>query len=132
MPALTHFSAKSVNFGLLAEGADVRRICLIMSVFLVTACISEIKPVLKHTEVDIPNRIADQQKWLEQDIAAKAVDREDALPIQKKLHQIKEKYDRLRSAGALTAKDSEAINRMLDESSESIFRLKQKRRGTFH
>jgi hypothetical protein len=110
------------------EGANVRKIILVISVFLVAACISEIKPVLKPTEVDIPNRIANQQKWLDQDITAKAITPKDALPVKDKLKQIKEKYDRLQSAGALTAKDCEAVNRMLDETSEKIFELKQKRR----
>ena len=106
----------------------MRKIILIMSVFLVAACISEIKPVLKPAEVDIiPNRIANQQKWLDQDIAAKAITPENAIPIKKKLKQIKENYDRLQSAGALTAKDSQAINQMLDQTSELIFRSKEKR-----
>jgi len=99
-----------------------------MSVFLVAACISEIKPYLKPAEVDIPNRIANQQKWLDQDIAAKAITPENAFPIKKKLKQIKENYDRLQSAGALTAKDSQAINQMLDQTSELIFRVGQKRK----
>jgi len=112
------------------EGADVRKIILIMSVFLVAACISEIKPILKPTEVDIPNRIANQQKWLNQDIASKTLapkEAKEAITIKDKLKQIKEKYDRLQSAGALTAKDSKEINRMLDQTSEMIFRLKLKR-----
>ncbi len=107
----------------------MRKIILIMSVFLVAACISEVKPILKPTEVDIPNRIANQQKWLDQDIAAKAITPKNAFPIRDKLNQIKEKYDRLQSAGALTAKDSKEINRMLDETSELIFQLKQKRQN---
>lgn len=105
----------------------MRKIILIMSVFLVAACISEIKPILKPADVDIPHRIADQQKWLDQDIASKAITPKDALPIRNKLKQIKEKYDRLKSAGALTPKDSEAIKQMLDQTSESIFWLKQRR-----
>jgi len=108
----------------------VRKIILIMSVFLVAACISEIKPILKPTEVDIPNRIANQQKWLNQDIASKTLapkEAKEAITIKDKLKQIKEKYDRLQSAGALTAKDSKEINRMLDQTSEMIFRLKLKR-----
>jgi hypothetical protein len=112
------------------EGADVRKIILIMSVFLVAACIPEIQPILKPTEVDIPNRIANQQKWLDLDIASKTMapkEAKEAIPIKDKLKQIKEKYDRLQSAGALTAKDSEAINRMLDQTSELIFQLKLKR-----
>lgn len=107
----------------------MRKIILIMSVFLVAACISEIKPILKPTEVDIPNRIANQLKWLDQDVAAKTITRQDASTIKEKLKQIKEKYDRLQSAGALTAKDSEAINRMIDQTSELIFVLKQKRQN---
>ena len=108
----------------------MRKIILIMSVFLAASCISEIQPILKPTEVDIPNRIADQLKWLDQDLASKTVtpkEAKEAIPIRDKLKQIKEKYDRLQSAGALTAKDSEAINRMLDQTSELIFRSIEKR-----
>ncbi|HYA43645.1 MAG TPA: hypothetical protein VEF34_20260 [Syntrophobacteraceae bacterium] len=103
----------------------MRKASLIIAVFLVTACMSEIKPVLKPVEVDIANRIADQNKWLDQDIAAKAISREDAKPIRDKLNQIKERYDQLQSAGALRPKDREAINKMLDETSDAIFRLNQ-------
>ena len=113
----------------------MRKVILIMSVFLVAACISEVKPILKPTEVDIPNRIANQQKWLDQDIASKAVAPRDikaANSIRDKVKQIKEKYERLQSAGALTAKDSEAINRMLDQTSELIFRLTLKREKPFN
>ncbi len=107
----------------------MRKIILIMSVFLVAACVSEIKPILKPTEVDIPNRIANLLKWVDQDVAAKAITPQDAFSIKDKLKQIKEKYDRLQSAGALTAKDSEAINRMIDQISELIFVYKQKRQN---
>jgi len=93
-----------------------------MTVFLVAACMAEVKPILKPVEVDIPTRIANQQKWLEQDMKV-TIPRDLAIPVQKQLAQIKENYDRLQSAGALTAKDIEAINRMLDETSEEIFRL---------
>ena len=108
----------------------MKKIVLILSVFLVAACISEIKPILKPKEVDIPNRIADQLKWLDQDLASKSVtpkEAKEAIPIRDKIKQIKEKYDRLQSAGPLTTKDSQAINRMLDQTSEMIFRLTLKR-----
>jgi len=104
----------------------VRKASLIVAVFLVTACIQEIKPLLKPVEVDIPNRIADQQKWLDQDIAARVIAREEARPIRDKLNQIKEKYDRLQSTASLTPKECGAMNKMLDETSESIFRLSQR------
>jgi len=87
---------------------------------------SEVKPILKPSQVDIPTRIANQQKWLDEDIALKAISRENAKPIQDKLNQIKQKYNRLQSAGALTAKDSKELNQMLDQCSESVFRLTQK------
>ena len=106
----------------------MRKAGLIIVIFLATACMTEIKPVLKPVEVaGIPDRITDQQKWLDQDIAAKAITREEAKPVRDKIDQIKQKYDRLQSAGTLTPKDSEAINKMLDESSQSIFFLTQKR-----
>lgn len=107
-----------------------------MSVLLFAACISciscvsEVKPLLKQREVSIPNRIADQEKWLKQDVAAKAITAKDARPVRDKLNEIKKKYNRLRSAGSLTAKDSEAINRMLDQTSDRIFRLNQQEQMT--
>ena len=101
------------------------KICLIfMTVFLAAACISEVTPILKPTEFDIATRIVNQQKWLDEDVASKAISRENALPIQKRLYEIKEKYNRLQAAGPLTAKDSAAINRTLDEISDAIFRVK--------
>jgi hypothetical protein len=122
-----------VIFSYSPEGADVRKIILIMSVFLVAACISETTPVLKPKEVAIPIRLANLQKWLDQDVASKKISLQDAIPITDKLKQIKEKYDRLQSAGALTAKDSEAINRLLDKTSELIFQTKEKRqKGMFN
>lgn len=105
----------------------MRKISLMMMVFLVAACMTEIKPVLKPAVIDIPDRIADQQRWLDQYITLKTIERKDAKPIQEKLVEIKGKYDRLQSAEALTAKDSEAINKMLDQTSEEIFRLSQKK-----
>jgi len=107
----------------------VRKIILIMSVFLVAACISEVKPVLRPAEVDIPSRIADQLKWLDQDSAAKAMSPQDVILIKGKIKVIKEKYDRLQSAGALTAKDSAEINKMLDKTSELIFLWGQRKQG---
>lgn len=105
----------------------MRIIILIMTIFLVAGCMTEIKPYLKQSEVmDIPGRIASQERWLAQDVDQKAITLIDAKPIQKKLKQIKEKYDRLRSAGALGDKDSKELNGMLDQTSDSIFRLTQK------
>ncbi|MDR3556395.1 MAG: hypothetical protein P4L55_16695 [Syntrophobacteraceae bacterium] len=106
----------------------MRKISFFMSVLLVGACVScvscmtEIKPVLKPREVSIAQRIVEQQNWVDQDIAAKAMTVKKAKPIRAKLQQIKTKYDRLQSAGMLTQEDSKAINRMLDETSEKIFR----------
>jgi hypothetical protein len=99
------------------------RTSLIVTVFLVAACLTEAKPYLKPAQQhDIPHRIANLQKWLDQDITAKAISGVDAKPIQDKLNKVKEKYDRLQSAGALSAKDSEAISKTLDEISDLIFR----------
>ncbi len=103
--------------------------CLIVLVFAVAACVTEVKPLLKHAEVDIPTRIANQQKWLDQAIATKELTREEAKSVQESLNQIKEKYGKLRPGETLTAKDSEEINRMLDESSDLFYRIKQRRPG---
>ena len=88
---------------------------------------SEIKPILKPApEADIATRIANQQKWVDEAIAHKELSPETLRPVQAKLNQIKAKYSKLQSAGTLTAKDSKEINRMLDESSDMLFRLRQK------
>jgi len=98
-----------------------------MSFFLVAACMSEIKPYLKPAPVaDIPTRIANQEKWLGEAISHKELSAEALRPVQAKLNEIKAKYSKLQSAGALTDKDSKQINRMLDESSDMVFRLRQK------
>ncbi len=102
--------------------------CLILlSFFWVAACLSEVKPLLKPTQVDIPNRIANQQKWLNQAIASKEISRGEGQPVRHELEKIKEKYNLLQSRGELTVKDSETINRMLDECSDLFFRIRQKR-----
>ena len=106
----------------------MRKIILIMSVFLVAACISEVKPILKPAEFDIPTRITNLEKWLAQDIAAKAIAPQDASRVKDKVKQIKEKYGRLQSAGPLTAKDSDAINRAIDQTLDLMFVLRQKQR----
>jgi acyl carrier protein phosphodiesterase len=103
-----------------------------MTLFLVSACATEIKPVLKPVEVDIPNRIVNLQKWLAMEVEDKIIEFKDAKPIQDKLNEIKQRYDRLQSAGALTAKDSKEIAQMLDAISDQIFRLDQrKKKGKF-
>jgi len=110
----------------------VRIIILFMTIFLVAGCMTEIKPYLKQGEVmDIPGRIASQEKWLAQDVDRKTITFPDAKPILDKLKQIKEKYDRLRSAGVLGDKDSRELNGLLDQTSDSIFRLTQKGKKKF-
>jgi len=106
----------------------VRKIILIMLVFLVAACMTEIKPILKPApQADIATRIVNEQKWLDEAMEHKEFSRDQIRPIQEKLNKIKVKYSNLQSAGTLTAKDSEAINRMLDECSDMLFRLRQQR-----
>ena len=106
----------------------MRKIILIMSFFLIAACMSEIKPILKPApKADIATRIANQQKWLNEAIAHRELTIDQIRPVQQKLNKIKEKYAKLQSAGTLSAKDSEAINRMLDECSDMVFHLRQLR-----
>jgi len=104
----------------------VWRMSLILLILLPAACITEVKPLLKPVKVDVPTRIAEQQKWLDQDITGKVFSPQEAKPIREKITKIKENYDRLQTAGELSPKDSEMLNRMLDESSEMIFDLVQK------
>ncbi|MDR3568033.1 MAG: hypothetical protein P4L43_08405 [Syntrophobacteraceae bacterium] len=108
---------------------DVRKINFLVFALLVMACaacvspIPEVKPLLKPGVVPIAQRIADQKKWLDQDIAAKAITPAQAKPIRDKLEQIKKEYDRLQTEGSLTPKDAKALNRMVDKTSEQIFRM---------
>ncbi len=105
--------------------------CLILLSFLVVACMSEVKPLLKPTQLDIPTRIANEQRWTDEAVASKKITRDEAKPVQVKLYQIKEKYNLLQSTGRLTPRDSDTINKMLDECSDLLFRIKQKREKAF-
>ncbi len=109
----------------------MKKIILLMSVFLIAACVSEVKPVLRPAEVNIPNRIANQLKWLDQDLSAASITPQDVILLKGKIKVIKEKYERLQAAGALTAKDSAEINKMLDKTSELMFLWGQKKQGAF-
>jgi hypothetical protein len=123
------FSIKSSYVKMFAGRSKVRKIngCLILLSFLAVAWMSEIKPILKPAEVDIPTRIVNLQKWQDQAVTSKEITREEAKPVRAKLDEIKEMYNRLQSAGKLSAKDSETINRMLDECSDMLYRVKQRR-----
>jgi hypothetical protein len=107
----------------------VRKITLILILIWFTcaasACISEVKPILKPVDKDIPTRIATQQKQLDLGITAREFTRENAEPLQQTLKHIKEQYERLNAQGALTQRETETLNRMLDENSGQIYRLKQ-------
>ena len=106
--------------------------CIIVLSFLLAACMSEVKPILKPTQqLDIPARIADEQKWVDEAVASKALTFKEARPVQEKLYQIKVKYNTLLSTGKLTAKDCDAINQMLDECSDLLFRIEQKKRRNY-
>ncbi|MHC1726388.1 MAG: hypothetical protein AB9866_10325 [Syntrophobacteraceae bacterium] len=89
-------------------------------------CMSEVKPVLKPVQLDIPGRIANQRKWIDQAIASRELSSDAAKPILADLDSIKEKHERLKAQGALTVKEVEILKRMLDENSAMIFREKQK------
>jgi len=91
----------------------------------VSACFSEVKPILKPADVDLQTRITSQQKQLNLSITAHEFTREDAKPVQDNLNRIKEQYDRLNTRGALTPQEEKTLHRLLDENSEQIFALKQ-------
>jgi len=97
-----------------------------------SACISEVKPLLKPADVDLPSRIASQQKELDLSIAAHDFTREDALPFQENLNRIRENYDTLKAREALTPKETANLTRMLDENSDGIFRLRQRAKNRPH
>ncbi len=93
------------------------------------SCLTEVKPILKPKTVSIDQRISDQEKWLDQDIRAKATTAVKTRPIRDSIEKIKKKYNAFQSSGTLTQEDRDAINRMLDKTSEQIFRLKSKTPG---
>ena len=100
---------------------------LVLILLCTAGCASEVKPLLKPVESDIPTRIANQQKWLNQDVALHALTREKAQPIQENLNRIKERYNGLQAQGSISPKDSDSINRMLDENSDLMFRAEPRR-----
>jgi hypothetical protein len=111
-------------------GVKIRAL-LVLVVFCAAGCVSEVKPLLKPVESDIPTRIANQQKWIDQDIALHALTREKAQPIQENLNRIKERYNKLQAQGTISPKDADALNRMLDDNSDRMFRAEPKRqKGT--
>ena len=91
-----------------------------------SACISEVKPLLKPADLDLPTRIANQQKQLDLGIATHELTRESIQPFQENLNHIKEEYERMKAQAALTPKETEKLNRLLDQNSNQIFRLQQK------
>ena len=123
----------------LIKETDVRKINFFIFIFVLViapclscvSCMTEVKPVLKPRVVPIAQRIADQEMWLDQDVADKAINPGQAKPIRDKLGEIKKQYDRRQSAGTLTRGDSEDLNRMLDKTSDQIFRISTKGSG-FH
>ena len=103
--------------------------CFIVLCFLVAAgCLTEVKPLLKPVDLDVPTRIANMQKWLDQAVASKELTRNAIKPIQAKLYQIKEKYNMVEQpGGGLRVKDAETLNRMLDECSNILFQAREKK-----
>jgi len=113
----------------------VRKITLILILiwltFAASACVSEVKPILKPVDKDIPTRITAQQKQLDLGITAREFKRENAEPVQQNLNRIKEQYERLKAQGALTQPEAETLDRMLDENSDQIYRLRQSSKNKF-
>lgn len=109
----------------------MRKISCLLAVLSALACVScgrltEVKPLLKPGAVTITQRIADQEKWIGQDLAAGALKPAQAREIRTCIEQIRKKYDLLKAGGTLTRADSENINQMLDQTSEQIFRMSTK------
>jgi hypothetical protein len=92
----------------------------------------EVKPILKPRVVPIDQRIAEQEKWLDQDIAYKAMPPLQARALRGKVEQIEKKYKAFQAAGKLTPEESQAINRMLDDTSDQIYRSTKKPKKAQH
>jgi hypothetical protein len=109
--------------------SEVRKIngfIAVLSFLIISACIPEVKPILKPTTLDIPTRIANEQKWIDEAVAAKALTFNDSKPIQEELYKIKEKYNQMLSSGKLSAKDEKTMNELLDKWGDRLFRAVQR------
>ncbi len=103
--------------------------CLIVLSFLLAGCLTEVKPILKPAELDVPTRITNMQKWLDEAVTSKELTYNLVRPAQKKLYEIKVKYNMMQQpGGVLKVKDAETLNRMLDECSQILFQAKEQKR----
>lgn len=103
----------------------------ILSVLVALSCFScmpEIQPILKPRTVSIDQRIAEQEKWLNQYIADKTIPAPKAKILRNKVEKIKAKYKKFQAAGKLTPEQSRSINKMLDDTSDQIFRSTKKQK----
>ncbi|MEM5789146.1 MAG: hypothetical protein AAGU11_17670 [Syntrophobacteraceae bacterium] len=99
-----------------------------LSAVMTQACVSEVKPVLRQSELNIDEKIARQQKQLDSGIATGHIQSEEARAFQENLDKIKKRYATLKSKGKLTPKDEKDIRKMLDQNGDKMFSEKPARK----
>lgn len=95
---------------------------LICLALLTQACISEVKPILKQTNSDIPARIANQQKQIDRLLSSGEPKDKIIKEAQKKLDLVKTRYARMEAEGRLTDSEIRKLTGMLDESGKLLFK----------
>ena len=69
---------------------------------------------------DIPDRIQNQQRWIEQGIRSGALTRGEADILQDNLNWIRETFNRMRADRSLTPEERVKLEQMLDDNSRMI------------
>ena len=81
-------------------------------------------PVKQLYEADIQERIDSQQNEIYDGITSGKLSRKEADVVQDNLNDIRKKYLKMRQDGALTPKELEKIDKLLNENSKMIYQKK--------
>ena len=84
-------------------------------------------PAKQLYEADIQERIDSQQNEIYEGLTSGKLTRKEADIVQDKLNTIRKRYTKMRQDGALTAKELETIDKMLNENSKMINRKETNR-----
>lgn len=90
---------------------------------LCQACVTEIKPVLGQSDIDLAARIAAQQKQITQAVADGKLPEQKAAKLQGNLNDIRDKLEKLKAEGRLTTKEAIALSRLLEKNGDRIKRV---------
>lgn len=93
--------------------------------FLIAACaVHEPRPVPARGHSDFDQRVFNQQKRIDQGVASGELTRREADVLQDNLNWIKRRYSGMRADGALTPREMEKLDRMLERNSNMIYNKK--------